>query len=113
MPKAVDSDLEVVFDGRENQWSVAKFKWHGKPVVGIRWCCHRLHPAAKRRAAARGIGDRARRLKRSMSALWPPGDGRDTELNGRCKTTRPSRSEEPSREPPRLVASIVEHHAAH
>ena len=36
-PTAILSDLEVVFDGGENQWSVAKFKWNGQAVVGIRW----------------------------------------------------------------------------
>lgn len=36
-PKNMVSRLEVVFDGGENQWSVAKFRWDGEPVVGIRW----------------------------------------------------------------------------
>ena len=36
-PKAMVSALEVVFDGGENQWSVAKFKWKGDPVMGMRW----------------------------------------------------------------------------
>lgn len=36
-PRAMLSDLEVVYDGGENEWAVAKFKWNGQPVVGVRW----------------------------------------------------------------------------
>lgn len=36
-PKSRIRDLEVVCDAGEGKWAVAKFKWDGRPVVGVRW----------------------------------------------------------------------------
>lgn len=30
-------DVQVVFDGGDASWSVAKIKWDGKDAVGLRW----------------------------------------------------------------------------
>lgn len=36
-PKARISNLDVVYNGKENGWSLAKMKWDGNDVVGMRW----------------------------------------------------------------------------
>ena len=36
-PKSSVSDLEVVYDGGEESWSLAKLKWGGREVLGLRW----------------------------------------------------------------------------
>lgn len=38
-PKNALSNLQVVFDSGagEESWSIARFDWHGRPAVGIRW----------------------------------------------------------------------------
>lgn len=36
-PKSRIEDLQVVYDGREGGWSLAKMKWDKNDAVGIRW----------------------------------------------------------------------------
>jgi hypothetical protein len=38
-PKALVESVEVIFDQGpvDDSWSVARLKWYGSPVVGIRW----------------------------------------------------------------------------
>lgn len=36
-PKNKVSDLEVIYDGGENGWSLAKMKWEGEEAIGLRW----------------------------------------------------------------------------
>lgn len=36
-PQDKVSDVEVIYDGGEGSWSVAKLKWAGTPDLGIRW----------------------------------------------------------------------------
>src|ERR1017187_4668742 len=36
-PRGAIEDLEVVYDGGEHSWSLAKMKWDGEPVVAMRW----------------------------------------------------------------------------
>ena len=36
-PRGAIEDLEVVYDGGEHNWSLAKMKWYGEPVVAMRW----------------------------------------------------------------------------
>ena len=36
-PRGTIEALEVVYDGGEHSWSLAKMKWDGEPVVAIRW----------------------------------------------------------------------------
>lgn len=36
-PKGRVEDLNVVYDGGEESWSLAKMKWDGDKAVGIRW----------------------------------------------------------------------------
>lgn len=43
-PKNKVSNVEVIHDGGEGNWSVAKLKWEGKPDLGIRWNGHYDQP---------------------------------------------------------------------
>lgn len=36
-PQDMVDALEVIYDGDEGGWSLAKMKWNGKPAFGIRW----------------------------------------------------------------------------
>jgi len=36
-PKGSIKDLEILFDGGENSWSLAKMKWDNHPVIAMRW----------------------------------------------------------------------------
>jgi hypothetical protein len=36
-PKALVSELSVLYDGGENNWSLAKMKWDGCSVLALRW----------------------------------------------------------------------------
>ncbi|OAV63442.1 hypothetical protein Barb4_03819 [Bacteroidales bacterium Barb4] len=36
-PKALISDLSVVYDGGIEEWSLAEMKWGSEEVLGIRW----------------------------------------------------------------------------
>lgn len=36
-PKSLLSDLRVLYDGGENQWSLAELKWEGSSALGLRW----------------------------------------------------------------------------
>jgi hypothetical protein len=36
-PKGSISNLEVLYDGGENSWSLASMKWDGVDVLGMRW----------------------------------------------------------------------------
>lgn len=36
-PKRRLKDLEVIYDGGEGEWSLAKMKWDGDSAIGIRW----------------------------------------------------------------------------
>ena len=36
-PKGRISDLEVIYDGGEGSWSLARMKWDGEESVGLRW----------------------------------------------------------------------------
>ena len=36
-PKSMVSDLEVIHDGGEGDWSLAKMKWDGEEAMGLRW----------------------------------------------------------------------------
>ncbi len=36
-PQDMVSDVQVVYDGGEHNWSVAKLRWGGQKAVGIRW----------------------------------------------------------------------------
>jgi hypothetical protein len=36
-PRGSVSDLKVIFDAGEGEWSVAELAWDGEPSLGIRW----------------------------------------------------------------------------
>ena len=36
-PKGRLSNLKVLFDGGEHEWSMAKMTWEGEDRVGVRW----------------------------------------------------------------------------
>jgi hypothetical protein len=36
-PKGSITDLDVIHDGGENSWSLARMKWDGSPVIAMRW----------------------------------------------------------------------------
>jgi hypothetical protein len=36
-PKGSIKDIEIIYDGGENSWSLAKMKWDNWPVIGMRW----------------------------------------------------------------------------
>jgi len=29
--------LEVIYDGKEHGWSLARMNWEGEPIIGMRW----------------------------------------------------------------------------
>jgi hypothetical protein len=36
-PKGTVKNLEVLYDGGENGWSLARMTWGSSPVMGMRW----------------------------------------------------------------------------
>ena len=36
-PKGSIKDLEVIYNGGENSWSLARMKWDDSPVIAMRW----------------------------------------------------------------------------
>jgi hypothetical protein len=36
-PRGAIKELEVIHDGGEHKWSLARMKWDNKPVMGMRW----------------------------------------------------------------------------
>lgn len=36
-PRGTISEVEVIYDGGEHDWSLARLKWNGEPQVAIRW----------------------------------------------------------------------------
>jgi hypothetical protein len=36
-PKGSIADIEVIYDGGENSWSLARMKWDDSPVIAMRW----------------------------------------------------------------------------
>jgi hypothetical protein len=36
-PKGSIADIEVIHDGGENSWSLARMKWDDTPVIAMRW----------------------------------------------------------------------------
>jgi hypothetical protein len=36
-PKGSIADIEVIYDGGENSWSLARMKWDDTPVIAMRW----------------------------------------------------------------------------
>jgi hypothetical protein len=36
-PKGSLEDIEVIYNGGENSWSLARMKWDNSPVIAMRW----------------------------------------------------------------------------
>jgi hypothetical protein len=36
-PRGSIKDLQIIYDGKENGWSLARMKWDGSPVMAMRW----------------------------------------------------------------------------
>lgn len=36
-PKSSVSELEVIYDGGEKSWAIAKMKWDEEETIGLRW----------------------------------------------------------------------------
>ncbi len=36
-PKGMIKELDIVFDGGENSWSLARMKWDNFPAIAMRW----------------------------------------------------------------------------
>lgn len=36
-PKKSVSELDVIYDGGERSWALAKMKWDGEKTIGLRW----------------------------------------------------------------------------
>jgi hypothetical protein len=36
-PRGTIAKLEVIYDGGEHSWSLARMEWGGEPIVAMRW----------------------------------------------------------------------------
>jgi hypothetical protein len=36
-PKGSIEDLQIIYNGGEHSWSLARMTWDGTPVIGMRW----------------------------------------------------------------------------